>query len=139
MPTSGPGSYQAPRCPEALAGFSTTGRETPPVSLGAGGVVMLRPVLRPDVDALPSRSIAESSQVARLRREPRMARSLTDPLTSWDDARDTHFLDWLFGQVIGLVEEVTQGGDDQAGCFSGQDVLSTRPALTSIDATSAPC
>jgi hypothetical protein len=41
-----------------------------------------------------------------------MARPLTDPLTSWDDARDTLFSDWLFGQVIGLVEEVPQGFDD---------------------------
>jgi hypothetical protein len=77
---------------------------------------------RTDVDALPSCSIAESSQVARLRRGPRMARSLTDPLTSWDDARDTLFTDWLFGQVIGLVEEVPQGFDDQIGCLFGQEV-----------------
>src|SRR5580700_3276743 len=115
-------AYQPPRCPESLAGSARRVEDDAPVFARHQGIVMFGPVLRPGVDALPSCSIAESSQVARLRREPRLARSLTDPLTSWDDARNTLSPDWLFGQVVGLVEEVPQGFDDQVRCFFGQEV-----------------
>lgn len=59
-------------------------------------------------------------------------------MTSWEDARDITFVDGMFYQVIGLVEEVAQGGDDQVGCFLGEEVTGGQGGAADIGGVLAP-